>query len=195
MPPYAYPIRIRRKPQPVLRHDAKEFETLSLAILQPFVGDLGFDVTEAGAWGGYIISVTRSKLETPEECASRVAREVEYMKEFKKRKAAGEKHTGTVDAADAAHAKKQEAAGTSAKIKSTYPAYKKAVNAAFKSPASNPGVCFHLEKGWITESLNHPRGDELCRFAAYRCAKTGNCTPSPSRKTWDLYNNVFNLPV
>lgn len=85
MGPYAYPITIRRKPQTICWEESKEFESLSLAILQPFVGDLNFEVTEQKS-GDYEVSVTRSRLETPEELSRRVAGEVAYMKEYEKRK-------------------------------------------------------------------------------------------------------------
>lgn len=84
MPPYAYPITIRRKSQTIRWEETKEFENLSIAILQPFVGDLNFEVTEG--YGRYEVSVTRSRLETPEEVSRRVAGEVAYMKEYKRRK-------------------------------------------------------------------------------------------------------------
>ena len=97
MRPYAYSIPIRRKPQTIHWRASKDFETLSLEILRPFVGDGAFEIEEtnwnAGQGDGYRVTVRRSRLETPEECKSRVSGEVAYMAEFKKRKAARDAHT------------------------------------------------------------------------------------------------------
>lgn len=88
MPAYAYPITVRRTRQTIKWEETKDFDSLSLEILQPFVGDEDFSVIQLD-WqegGGYRIGVTRSRKETIEEYAARLAREVAYMKEYNKRK-------------------------------------------------------------------------------------------------------------
>lgn len=85
MPAYAYPIKINREKQIIHFDEEREIESnsLTLAALQ-FIGDDPFSVHE-NEWGGYTISVSRSRLETDVECHTRVAREESYMAEYRKR--------------------------------------------------------------------------------------------------------------
>lgn len=89
MPAYAYPILIRRENLQVhfLEERLIESDRLTLADLQ-FAGADKFTVSEAEDQAGYLVSVSRSRLETDEERDLRVAREEAYMAEYRRRQAA-----------------------------------------------------------------------------------------------------------
>jgi len=75
----------------------------------------------------------------------------------------------------------------------TYPAFKKAVEAAFKSPASDPGVCYHPEDGWFTESLIHPNQGCVLRLLAYDDLNTGKRSVGDGRKAWREICEIYDV--
>jgi hypothetical protein len=86
MPAYAYPITIHREKQRVQYDETAIIEANSLTLKDlEFVGPDSFSVQEQ-EWGGYVITVSRSRMETDAERESRVAREESYMTEYNKRK-------------------------------------------------------------------------------------------------------------
>ena len=90
MPAYAYPIKVNRRRQTIQFDETKRIESDSLILEDfKFVGDDAFSISLPDDWGGfnsgYIISVSRSRLETIEERNNRIAKEESYMVEYNKR--------------------------------------------------------------------------------------------------------------
>jgi len=92
MPAYAYPITIKRTPQTITMDETipLKSEILTIELLQPLVGGdpFTFNVTENERGGPrYELTVTRTRIETAKELATRVAREEAYMDEYHRRQA------------------------------------------------------------------------------------------------------------
>lgn len=93
MPPYAYPIVIKKDPQ-LIRYNREveiESDVLTLEIVTENIkpGEL-FSVhqKDGGMFGGpHFLSIVGERLETPEEVAIRVEKEEKYMAEYNKRQA------------------------------------------------------------------------------------------------------------
>lgn len=85
MPAYAYPITVKTSRLKVSYIDTVDVDgQLTLEALA-FAGDDSFDVYPCEFGSGYIVMVSRSRLETKAECTSRVAKELQYMEEYNKR--------------------------------------------------------------------------------------------------------------
>jgi hypothetical protein len=84
---YAYPIQINREALRIHHEEVREIpqDYLTLADLQ-FVGADSFVVQERDSPGGWIVRVSRSRLETFQERDTRVAGEVAYMAEYYRRR-------------------------------------------------------------------------------------------------------------
>jgi len=86
---YYAPIQIKRKPQTVHWQETKTYgqeDSLSLALLRPFVGPDCFDI-EPNSYNGYDVTAYRTRPENREEVAARVAKEEAYMAEYRRRQA------------------------------------------------------------------------------------------------------------
>ena len=88
MPAYAYPIKIKKARQTIHFDETKRLENdcLTLADLQ-FVGADDFSIClPDDDWAtGYIVNVSRTRLETDEERNNRVQKEESYMAEYTRR--------------------------------------------------------------------------------------------------------------
>jgi hypothetical protein len=95
MPAYAYSIKINRNRERIYFDETVRIESDSLALADlAFVGDDFFTICEGEAEtgigcfaSGYVIRVSRSRMETDDEMNTRISRGESYMAEYNRRKA------------------------------------------------------------------------------------------------------------
>jgi len=85
VPAYAYPIRVDKELKTIRFDEVKTLDDSGITLddLKFTKGDV-FSIEEQD-WGGYIISVSRSKLETLKQRDIRVRKEESYMEEYNRR--------------------------------------------------------------------------------------------------------------